>query len=91
MADLVWWLSYATKDDGFKGVVITMAPTFIEACAKARYLGLSPGGQVRGYSTTLDEAQDEIDRFGLDYFITPEEISQFNYPSILELDNKTEH
>lgn len=41
----MWWLSYA-HDDGFRGAVITRAPSFVEACAKARVNGWSPGGQV---------------------------------------------
>jgi len=42
-----WWLSYADQG-GWRGAVIVHAETFLDACAQARTLGISPGGQVRG-------------------------------------------
>ncbi len=42
-----WWLSYS-GDAGFRGLVILEAANFLEACAEARRLKISPGGSVRG-------------------------------------------
>ena len=51
----LFWLSYA-DDNGFRGVVVLRASSFLNACAKAKLEGLSPGGQVRGFEI---EKEDE--------------------------------
>lgn len=44
----LWWLSFA-DDDGFRGVAIVDAPSFIEAVMKTHVLDINPGGSVRGF------------------------------------------
>lgn len=46
----LWWLSYVDETvDESRGVAIVRAQTFFEAVAKARRLGISPGGQLKGF------------------------------------------
>lgn len=53
----LWWLSYADEQlDQSKGVAIVRARSFKKAGEKARELGISPGGQLKGF-----EAPPEYD------------------------------
>jgi hypothetical protein len=48
----IWWLSYVDEaKDVSRGVAIVRAGSFLEAVARARQLGISPGGQVNGIAT----------------------------------------
>lgn len=42
------YVSYA-DDDGFRGAVLVEAADIVEACWRARALGISPGGQALGF------------------------------------------
>ncbi len=55
----IWWLSYASEADGNRGVVIVRAESFFGAVAESRRLGLSPGGEVRGFEVPSEEARLE--------------------------------
>lgn len=50
----LWWLSYAGEDVSH-GVVVVRAGSFLDAVAKASRLGLSPGGQVRGFEAPQEQ------------------------------------
>jgi hypothetical protein len=67
----LWWLSYA-DDNGFRGVVITRARSFLLACTRAHLLNVSPGGQVQGFELP-PEADDEIKLEDLDRCLNEEE------------------
>jgi hypothetical protein len=43
-----WWLSYADEEKGFLGVIIVLAPGFIDACKVTHAFKINPGGQVQG-------------------------------------------
>ena len=44
----LWWLSYADANAS-RGIVIARGASFLDAVRRARELGVSPGGQVRGW------------------------------------------
>jgi hypothetical protein len=69
------WLSYA-DEDGFRGVVITRAEDFLMACTRANFLGVSPGGQVRGFDLP-PEAEEEIVAADLDRCLNEEEARRY--------------
>jgi hypothetical protein len=71
----LWWLSYA-NDEGFRGVVITYASDFLSACMKSKMLGVSPGGQVRGFELP-PEAESEIAAQDLDRCLNQEEAKKY--------------
>lgn len=51
----LWWLSYVGEEQGeSRGVVIVRANGFLPAAARARTLGISPGGQVKGFEAPPD-------------------------------------
>lgn len=68
-----FWLSFA-DDDGFRGVVLTEAPGFLEAVSKCNLLGINPGGQVYG-----PECPDDfhIPPQAMDRLLSKEEVYQF--------------
>lgn len=51
----LWWLSYAASDTVSNGVCVVEARSFFRACQRARELGISPGGQVRGFAAPRSE------------------------------------
>ena len=65
----LWWLSFAAAD-GFRGVVLTRAGSFIEANQKTHMLGVNPGGEVRGFEVPITYAYlfraEELDRCHVD-------------------------
>jgi hypothetical protein len=71
----LWWLSYA-NDEGFRGVVITYSSDFLTACMRSRMLGVSPGGQVRGFELP-PEAESEIAAQDLDRCLNQEETKKY--------------
>jgi hypothetical protein len=71
----LWWLSYA-DDNGFRGVVITRARTFLLACANANLKGVSPGGQVRGFELPL-EAEEDIKLTDLDRCLSEDDVKEY--------------
>lgn len=75
MSRPLWWLSYA-DDNGFRGVVITRAESFMAACTRARALDVSPGGQVQGFELP-PEADDDIKLTDLDRCLTEAEIKEY--------------
>ena len=44
----LWWLSYA-GEEGSRGVVLCEGESFLHACQRSHQLGLSPGGEVKGF------------------------------------------
>ena len=72
----LWWLSYA-DDNGFRGVVITRAESFLMACTRANLLGVSPGGQVQGFDLP-PEAEEEIEMTDLDRCLNQEEARRYS-------------
>jgi hypothetical protein len=47
-ANSFWWLSFA-DDDGFRGVVIVEASSFMDAVMMTHVFGINPGGEARGW------------------------------------------
>lgn len=74
-AQKLWWLSYA-DDEGFRGVVITYAVDFLAACMKAKILGVSPGGQVRGFELP-PEAEEEVAARDIDRCLSQKEAEKY--------------
>lgn len=66
-ASTIWWLSYVDEwRDVSRGVVVVRAASFFGAVARARKLGISPGGQVRGWVAPAEheaELEPYVDRF----------------------------
>jgi hypothetical protein len=75
----LWWLSYADEKVGFLGVVITRADSFLEACLASKRLGVSPGGQVRGFPLP-GEAESEIKPEDFDRLLNEEELKEYRVP-----------
>ena len=68
----LWWLSYADeKTDQSLGVVIVRAPSFPRAAVRANELGVSPGGQLKGFEAPLDY-ESVLEPF-MDRLLTPVE------------------
>lgn len=53
MTTPLWWLSFADAD-GFRGVAIVRADSFLLAPLAARLRGCNPGGQVLGVEIAPD-------------------------------------
>ena len=72
-----FWLSYA-GEEGSRGVVVTEAFSFLEACALVGAIGLSPGGEVLGFEVPMDdpEVAEEIVFYEHNRLYTPEELRQ---------------
>lgn len=52
----LWWLSYA-GEEGSRGVVVVEGEDFFSAVERSKVLGLSPGGQVRGFVVPAEWTQ----------------------------------
>lgn len=75
----VWWLSFSAEE-GALGVAIVGASTFGEAVAKSHILGINPGGEIKAYQIPdHPEAKAEIDQFGVDVFISKQELIEKGY------------
>lgn len=44
----LWWLSYA-GEEGSRGVALVEGASFLHACERSNELGISPGGEVKGF------------------------------------------
>ncbi len=58
----LWWLSYAGQE-GSRGVVLVSARDFLHACERSKILGLSPGGEVKGFEVPEGEWFDRCSAF----------------------------
>lgn len=76
----LWWLSFADDDDddGFRGVVIIEAPTFLLAVFAATLAGINPHGQCAGreFPPEIAELVAAADRNRL--YKTREELEQLD-------------
>ena len=50
----LWWLSYA-GEEASRGVVVVAGKDFLHACGRSKTLGLSPGGEVKGFEVPRGE------------------------------------
>lgn len=55
----LWWLSFA-GEEGFLGVCILEAPTFLFAVFKTHLLAINPGGEVKGFEIPEKHHDDVI-------------------------------
>lgn len=44
-----WWLSFASEEDGFLGVILIHARGFMTAIMQTQLMGINPGGSAAGY------------------------------------------
>jgi hypothetical protein len=57
MEKQIWWLSFASKQRGFLGVVLIRADSLASAVAKTHALRINPGGEVLGAPMPADQAR----------------------------------
>lgn len=74
-----FWISFAS-DAGFRGVIITEAPSEADAMAKINQLAINPGGEAVFFDmAAVPGGIAETRRFKQDTLISAEELNSLGY------------
>ncbi len=87
-----FWISFANDDEGNLGCCIVDAESSKEAILMASELGINPGGEAMIWEMPDDneDATAEINKYGKNILIRPEQLLSEGYRKTNEMDDETQ-